>query len=174
MNHEPFPWYDFVDGDDIEQGDIIPDCPCFQPDGQLVSGKKVNIKWQRRDLIVLSQSCDLVQGREKLSNVLMASVWKQSELAGHLATPKGLEDARRGNLPSVHLLAQVDFVGLEPGIRVVDFHSIFTLPIAFLREQATLSPKRLRLLPPYREHLSQSFAKFFMRVGLPVDIPPFR
>jgi hypothetical protein len=33
--------------------------------------------------------------------------------------------------------------------------------------------KRLRLLPPYREHLSQSFARFFMRVGLPIDIPPF-
>jgi hypothetical protein len=32
---------------------------------------------------------------------------------------------------------------------------------------------RLRLLPPYREHLSQSFARFFMRVGLPVDIPSF-
>jgi hypothetical protein len=29
------------------------------------------------------------------------------------------------------------------------------------------------LLPPYREHLSQAFARFFMRVGLPVDIPPF-
>jgi hypothetical protein len=28
-----------------------------------------------------------------------------------------------------------------------------------------------RLLPPYREHLSQSFARYFMRVGLPVDIP---
>ena len=26
----------------------------------------------------------------------------------------------------------------------------------------------------YREHLSQSFARFFMRVGLPVNIPPFR
>jgi hypothetical protein len=33
--------------------------------------------------------------------------------------------------------------------------------------------RRLRLLPPYREHLSQAFARFFMRVGLPVDIPPF-
>ena len=32
----------------------------------------------------------------------------------------------------------------------------------------------LRLLPPYGEHLSQAFARFFMRVGLPVDIPPFK
>jgi|GEM_PF-2963531 hypothetical protein len=27
-----------------------------------------------------------------------------------------------------------------------------------------------RLLPPYREHLSQAFDHFFMRVGLPVPI----
>ena len=33
--------------------------------------------------------------------------------------------------------------------------------------------RRLRLLPPYREHLSQSFARFFMRVGLPIDTPSF-
>jgi hypothetical protein len=26
---------------------------------------------------------------------------------------------------------------------------------------------------PYREHLAQSFARYFMRVGLPVNIPPF-
>jgi hypothetical protein len=32
----------------------------------------------------------------------------------------------------------------------------------------------LRLLPPYRKHLSQSFARFIMRVGLPIDIPSFR
>ena len=64
--------------------------------------------------------------------------------------------------------------GVEPGVRVVDFCSVFTLPLVFLREQARSSAKRLRLLPPYREHLSQAFARFFMRVGLPVDIPAFR
>lgn len=30
----------------------------------------------------------------------------------------------------------------------------------------------LRLHPPYREHLSQAFARFFLRVGLAGDIPP--
>jgi len=29
-------------------------------------------------------------------------------------------------------------------------------------------------MEPYREHLAQAFARFFMRVGLPVDISPFR
>lgn len=46
-----------------------------------------------------------------------------------------------------------------------------TLPLAFLRDQSMATAKRFRLLPPYCEHLSQAFARFTMRVGLPVDIP---
>ncbi len=57
------------------------------------------------------------------------------------------------------------------GLRIVDFHEVFSLPRAFL--EAWLLERgepRLRLRPPYREHLSQAFARFFMRVGLPTDI----
>ncbi|MBD5492017.1 MAG: hypothetical protein HDR16_07880 [Lachnospiraceae bacterium] len=38
------------------------------------------------------------------------------------------------------------------------------------KEMAFKNGKRLRLCPPYREHLSQAFARYFMRVGLPVNI----
>lgn len=34
--------------------------------------------------------------------------------------------------------------------------------------------KRLSLMSPYKEHLSQAFARFFMRVGLPIDISEFK
>jgi hypothetical protein len=57
---------------------------------------------------------------------------------------------------------------------VVDFHNVYGVPYAFLDSLLKGQGKRLRLLPPYREHLSQAFARFFMRVGLPVDIPPFK
>jgi len=56
-------------------------------------------------------------------------------------------------------------------IRVVDFQDLFTVPRSFL--EALLRKRqtaRLRLLPPYREHLSQAFARFFMRVGLPQPV----
>jgi len=59
--------------------------------------------------------------------------------------------------------------GIE--IRVVDFHDVFTVPREF--SEAILSQRnvpRLRLLPPYREYLSQAFARFFMRVGLPQPV----
>jgi len=57
-------------------------------------------------------------------------------------------------------------------VRLVDFRRTWSLPLEYLQQRA--HKLHLRLLPPYREHLSQGFARYFMRVGLPVDIPPFR
>lgn len=55
--------------------------------------------------------------------------------------------------------------------RVVDFHAIYTVPRDFLETLLLDRNKpRVRLLPPYREHLSQAFARFFMRVGLPAPL----
>ena len=171
---ERYPWYDLVEGDELEHGDIIESCPISVATETETEDGRWKLQWEERDLVVLSQSCDLVKGREKLSEVLMAAVLKQSELSGHLATTKGLEDARRGNLPGVHLLAASDFPGTVSEILVVDFRRVSTLPLTFLRKRVLQQQRRLRLLPPYREHLSQAFARFFMRVGLPVDIPAFR
>lgn len=58
--------------------------------------------------------------------------------------------------------------------QVVDFRNIYSVSLNFLSDLTMKKGERLRLLPPYREHLSQSFARFFMRVGLPVDIPAFK
>jgi len=54
---------------------------------------------------------------------------------------------------------------------LIDFHEILSPPRIFLETWTmhTALP-RLRLLPPYREHLSQAFARYFMRVGLPSNI----
>jgi len=53
----------------------------------------------------------------------------------------------------------------------VDFHEVFTLPRAFLESLLVARGKlRPRLLSPYREFLSQAFARYFMRVGLPIPV----
>jgi hypothetical protein len=123
----------------------------------------------------MSQTCDLVPAREKVTEVLVCPTWSRSELtSGHLAAMRGLEDARRGNLPGYHILAPCDLPAFARELRIVDFRRVYSLPLAFVRQRAATAGDRLRLLPPYREHLSQAFARFFMRVGLPVDIPPFR
>jgi len=43
--------------------------------------------------------------------------------------------------------------------------SMTPLPLSLVVEKG-----HLLVNPPYREHLSQAFARFFMRVGLPIPI----
>ena len=173
-----YPWYQVVSGAGLEQGDILESCPVFLPRADLPTAEPdtIFLDEEVRDVIVVSQSCDLVAGREKVSEVLLCPLWLRAQLVAphYLATARGMEEARRGVLPGFHLLAASDAAGFEREVRVVDFRRLYSLPVAFFRRQAEKSGSRLRLLPPYREHLSQAFARFFMRVGLPVDIPPFR
>jgi hypothetical protein len=172
----PFPWYAQVDDDSLEQGDLFDVCPVFVPNVDALLGDLADFDMVQRDVIVMSQSCDLVQGREKVTEVLLCAVWYRSELPAteYVSTAKGLENARKGNVPGVHLLATCELPGLEREVRIVDFRRLYTLPMQFLRKRAGDEGPRLRLLPPYREHLSQAFARYFMRVGLPVDIAPFK
>jgi hypothetical protein len=86
--------------------------------------------------------------------------------------PKDRPELRQGNLPGYHLLADAKQDGLELPLAVVDFHEVYTAPIQQVKQFAAgATPGRLRLCPPYKEHLAQAFARFFMRVGLPVPIP---
>ena len=85
-----------------------------------------------------------------------------------------MEKARKGQLVAYHVLNECKLPNAEREFRVVDFHRIYALPLDFTRKFAAQTQNRIRLLPPYREHLSQAFARFFMRVGLPTDIPSFR
>jgi hypothetical protein len=175
-----YPWYALVEGPTLLQGDFLDQCPILIPpdDFQLPkSGEPTEIKVGLRtyDIIVMSQSCDLEQG--KIDLVLVCPHWSLEQLAAEndfFKSSSGKEQLRRGNIPGYHLLAPCELNEAKRGIRVVDFRSIYSLPYKFVKNFATKQGRRLRLLPPYREHLSQAFARFFMRVGLPVDIPPFR
>ncbi len=82
---------------------------------------------------------------------------------------KFIDNLKKGAYPNLHLLNKDDVVGLED-YQVVDFHNIYGIDINWLLTHIESVKKRIRLLPPYREHLSQSFARYFMRVGLPIDI----
>ena len=167
-----YPWYTVITGDELQQGDIFESCSIFIP--RTVEGPRALFDWEERDVVLMSQSCDLVKGREKLEEVLLSALWYRSELPNseHIATPKGLEEARKGYLPGFHLLAPSSEAGFERELRIVDFRRVYSLPISFVRQRAARQ-QRLRILPPYREQLSQAFARYFMRVGLPTDIPSF-
>ena len=170
---EAYPWYTVVSGTDIQQGDIFEHCPVYSPPDVTNPGGEAELIRTTRDLIVLTQSCDLQ--RDKPPEILLCSIYRRNEIppTHKLSKLDNLEHARKGNMPAFHLLAECDTNGFQRDLTVVDFRRVHSLPYNYVQTEAQRCP-RMRLLPPYREHLSQAFARFFMRVGLPIDIEPLR
>jgi hypothetical protein len=183
-------WYETVEDDELQQGDFFSNCPIIEPPASFTIPEDVEwspeamsatlrTAWRTYNVVVMSQSCDLVQ--HKLDLVLVCPYWPLSELENvedekvrnFFRSRKGKEDIRRGYVPSYHMLAACDLEGFQREIQIVDFRTVFSVPFQFITEMARRQSRRLRLQSPYREHLSQAFARFFMRVGLPADIKPF-
>ena len=180
-----YPWFMGVRGPALDQGDILDDCPVISPavpadldafrrgegelDADVFTGR----------LAVMTQACDLQHG--KIDTVVLCPVWSLDEIEARdaklgemnsKARKKHWEKLRKGEMAAYHMLAEWPDLGLP--VLVVDFHRLYTAPKEYLSAIANAAGQRPRLLPPYREHLSQAFARYFMRVGLPVDIPPFK
>ena len=170
---ESYPWYCLATGEmPITQGDIIEECQILKPEEDVERGQ-ITATVQVYDAIVMSQACDLQHG--KLEIVLVCPVFSLENAQKNverLRGKKGKEKLRRGEEPALHLLNMSDIETLQRDFLVVDFRSTFGVPFESLKRMAE-ERDRLRLLPPYREHLSQAFARFIMRVGLPTDIPSF-
>lgn len=178
-----FPWYEIVEGDDLEQGDIFEKCPIFKIESPFsyvevhAADFEPKFKNWEYDVIIMTQSCDLTKNHPKVEEVLLCAMWEVEELAQEyefIRHVKGREEIRRGNVSGFHMLNASSLPEFERPIRVIGFQHVYSLPLTFLRSMAQARGPRLRLLPPYREHLGQAFARYFMRVGLPVDIPPFK
>lgn len=163
-----YPWYGLASGDLLEQGDLIVGCPFhrMQTNG--------DVERKNYDVVVLSHSCDLAH--DKLDFVQVCSYWELEAMVlqvEYFRGKRGREELRRGNLPGYHLLNRCMLVEKPTDHLGVDFRSQFSVNREDLKMLATAQQTRLRLLPPYREHLAQALARFYMRVGLPVDIPAF-
>lgn len=179
-----FPWYDLVEGSELQQGDIISRCPVIQPiPGATPALATLASEFEAEVLeatgVVLTQSCDLAiraNGSRHVRDVVFRAVYSKPEVADHerFGKPNLWEDARKGRCPAYHVLNCCELEGHLREFLIVDFTRVFTVPIGIVDALIGSGGPRLRLNPPYREHLAQAFARFFMRVGLPVDIPPFR
>lgn len=173
-----YPWYTRIEDASLEQGDFFFGCPVLEPvlPDELKRGQdSLQAVVKEYDVIVLSQSCDLIAG--KLDSVLLCPVFPldiAEQNYSALRSPKDKEAVRRGNVPGLYMVAACDVEGFVSPIRIASFRSVFSLPFNYIQSIAATTQPRLRLLPPYREHLAQAFARFIMRVGLPVDIPSFR
>ena len=173
---ENYPWYGEATSDlPLEQGDFILDCQIVEPVyGIQAKNRRLKINVEEYDVIVLSQSCDLLYN--KINFVIVCPFFTLSEICKQFPdyNSRGKKESlRKGNVVSFHLLNKCEIKG-EKDFLVVDFKRVYSLPLKYLKKLVASQRKRKRLLPPYREHLAQEFARFFMRVGLPKDIPPFK
>lgn len=199
----PESWFRVVESDvPVTQGDVLLSWPLLRwrnvsvaPDaspGNVVptdSQERISasLRVESADVIVMTQACDLEHG--KVSEVVVCPclplpeyklLWEEkirSQKGSPQPSPKAwrnlCNDITAGYMWSLFMLDSMTDGDLTSEHRIVDFHSIHTVPRSFLDELLALrGRRRLRLLPPYREHLSQSFARYFMRVGLPQSVKP--
>lgn len=171
-----YPWYQTLTlNDELQQGDFIPDCPIVIPPAGLSKGDEIEMSVNLMDVIILSQSCDLVN--KEIINILVCPYSKATDYLKTIpieqtktdkSRRKILDNIRKGYLNAYHLLNKQD--GIFDDYLVVDFKNVYSIHRLSLSETIERLENRIRLLPPYREHLSQAFARYFMRVGLPQDI----
>lgn len=180
-------WYEVASGAELRQGSLLRTFPIPKPPKNVTfddkgQPKPVGGKVRVSDIVVLSQSCDLAQNKSGLVLVAPIVDLKQADtLAGkevlhdEMRLQKFREQIRRGYQPSLHMLAACFLEGHQQEVQVVDFRQAITVGYAHLLEFASASNNHLRLLSPFREQLSQAFARFFMRVALEsdADIPSF-
>ncbi len=170
-------WYEIVSGGDIEQGDILRSCPTpvmGSPSFPILAGDSVDIDIADLDLVILTQSCDLEN--DKVDEVLLAEVveWETVKQSGphHFKSKSHREALVRGNVPGYSLMHKSE-LDVPMSWSLVDFHRLHVLPKAYLETFVLQAGSRLRMTSPYREHLAQAFARYFMRVGLPHDAKDF-
>lgn len=185
-------WYKVVGAEArLTQGDIILNCPIIRWSSESI---ELNFEQENEvlksafeaiesDVIVMTQACDLENN--KVKNVILCphysledyrNGWEEAmKEKGQTKTgklwSKHCDDIKNGYIWNRAILNEGAVGDLTIAHRIVDFSEIYTLPRTFLESfLQSRNESRFRLCSPYREHLSQAFAKFFMRVGLPTGV----
>lgn len=169
-----FPWYRVIEEDDLQQGDILEEFE-FIDHPEDISLAEVPAQVKSYDVIIMTQSCDLV--KREVKHVVLCPIWPIEEAESInpiFVKVEGKNKLIDGHVIGYHLINECSISGFERPMRIVEFRRILEAPKQKTLEKAQAHGGRLRLQPPYREHMAQAFARFFMRVGLPIDIPKFK
>lgn len=183
-------WYDFEYAHTrLSQGDIILNCPILTWNDPNITEPhspdklKAFVTALSCDVVVMTQACDLEQN--KVDKVVLCphtslsaykTVWetefrKKGQVPSEKSWKSWCDRIKSGYTWNLTFLNSCEIGENKIDVRVVDFQEVYTLPRSFLEnELAQRSVGRFRLRPPYREHLSQAFARYFMRVGLPSSV----
>ena len=161
----------------IEQGDILFDCPYYDVLSDGIN-EEIQTKVVEYNVVIVTQSCDIVNN--KVDKIFVAPwtyisevISKRSEF---LKRPMSTKEKKslfkhlaNGVMPSHHILDK----DIEKGLSdypMIDFSNAFTISQKTLKSTIAKRGYVIRLISPYKEHLSQAFARFFMRVGLPSSL----
>jgi hypothetical protein len=137
-------------------------------------GGAVEVSCYEYDLIVVTQSCDLVNEPYPQFVVLCPiHPMVEFETINPNFKKKQWNSVLSGRVAGLHLLASPTDPANNREALVVNFREIYSLPHNYLMRRVSELEWHWRLRSPYREHFSQAFARYFMRVGLPSDIPRF-
>lgn len=166
-------WYETVQSGELEQGDLLFDLPTPRVVGPVPANGAPTVALSRGHFIVLSQTCDLVN--DKVPEVLVASVVPYSEFSqqdGNARSTAFRKSVVQGYDIAFFLLPET---GEEPTIpwSLVDFHHLRLVDKRTCHQHAGQVGQRLRLAPPYKEHFSQAFGRYMMRVALPLTAHEF-
>ena len=174
-----YPWYELLeDSSEITQGDIVKNCPVpiLADVANIEAGQNMKAEIEFIDGIILTQACDLAN--HKVDNVILCSVTSKKEFETQLLEAgrskkeikKNIDGIIKGQQNAYHLINYYKSDIFSEDYNIINFKDIFSVPVHLASSTAKRNGKRLRLCPPYREHLSQAFARYFMRVGLPINI----
>ena len=174
-----YPWYELLeDSSEITQGDIVKNCPVpiltDYVDAQTEQAIKAEIEYI--DGIILTQACDIANN--KVENIIMCSItsredFEKQQLNGGKTKKEiknNINGIIKGQQNAYHIINNYEDDSFSEDYYIINFKDIFSVPVHLVRSVVQRNGKRLRLCPPYREHLSQAFARYFMRVGLPINI----
>lgn len=179
-----FTWYASVTGSStLEQGDLFDGIRVFVPAltgfpsndgvGEGLAEEEPLADEIVFNGIIMSQSCDLAKFGDNDPVILCPRYSIRDARIGEKRLNSGSKwgQLRKGLIFGAHLINKCDIVGHEFEFQVVDLRKLFSVPLIQLKQLASAQTSRVRLLPPYREHLAQAFAAQFMRVGLPLPLP---
>ncbi len=158
--HTPTP------GEPIDQGDLIDACPVvrlvsFQSDRP----ETVEYELDLQRVIVLTQTCDLAQG--KADRAVVASVFEAQQLIDRqILKPADVRGPlRAGRIWGWYFLPADANLGL--GEMIIDLRRLHTVRLDLLCDLCRAGKRRGRVQPLYREHLAKHFADTYSRIGLP-------
>ncbi|HEX8202455.1 MAG TPA: hypothetical protein VF590_18405 [Isosphaeraceae bacterium] len=155
----------------LSRGDILDDCllPIGVDLTRVGSADVEQVAMQAR-VIVLTQACDLAQG--KTTKVLVAVVNEARVLVEQgILKPATIRDTIRRHQVFGWYFLPASTSSVQFPESIVDLRELHTLHRGILERMITEGKRVCRLATPYREHLAQHFGVAYMRIGLPEPYP---